>query len=462
MVGDGSYLMMLRRSSTAVQEGLKLTIVAARQPRLRVASAGCRGRLGADGFGTLFRVSGSQRRTARRRAAAPIDLAANAASRWARRCCVREIAAELRAALEAAKASERTDGDRRAEVDPGGGRAAATSRGGTCRSPRCPRATVFGPPAGTTRPPARPRGATCRPGAVERSRRLASAPVTWGVWERTTGRDDLVPPGLLLRTVAGLGYPGIELGPPGYLELQALADAWPRARRRLCAAPPRRRGGVPGRSPRLARPGRSGARRNGKAGAGRPCGRGHTRAARGRRQAGRAGAHGSRGRRHGDRARARLSGGRALSRTRRRCRLPPSHRDLCRDAGGDRGVRRADGRAALLRHRARRGRRRRSRRTCTHVCESHRPPAPEGRGSRAARPRAGRGDLTGAGVGRRHLLSVRRGHGRPTRRPGVAARVSTAGSCSNRTGSPCARATSRPSAPSRRRTCSTCERRLGA
>jgi len=30
---------------------------------------------------------------------------------------------------------------------------------------------------------------------VERSRGVASAPVTWGVWERTTGRDDLVPPG---------------------------------------------------------------------------------------------------------------------------------------------------------------------------------------------------------------------------------------------------------------------------
>jgi inosose dehydratase len=46
--------------------------------------------------------------------------------------------------------------------------------------------------------------------------RLASAPVTWGVWERTTGRDDLIPPEELLAAVAGLGYTGIELGPPGY------------------------------------------------------------------------------------------------------------------------------------------------------------------------------------------------------------------------------------------------------
>ena len=46
--------------------------------------------------------------------------------------------------------------------------------------------------------------------------RLASAPCTWGVWERTVGRDDLIPPEVMLETVRGLGYTGIELGPPGY------------------------------------------------------------------------------------------------------------------------------------------------------------------------------------------------------------------------------------------------------
>ena len=61
--------------------------------------------------------------------------------------------------------------------------------------------------------------------ALERSSRLASAPVTWGVWEQTTDRDDLVPAGLLIETVAGLSYPGIELGPPGYFDPPALADA---------------------------------------------------------------------------------------------------------------------------------------------------------------------------------------------------------------------------------------------
>jgi inosose dehydratase len=52
--------------------------------------------------------------------------------------------------------------------------------------------------------------------------RLASAPVSWGVWEQTTGRDDLVPAELLLETVRGLGYEAIELGPPGYLSPEAL------------------------------------------------------------------------------------------------------------------------------------------------------------------------------------------------------------------------------------------------
>jgi len=46
---------------------------------------------------------------------------------------------------------------------------------------------------------------------------FASAPVTWGVWERTVDRPDLIPPARMLETVRALGYTGIELGPPGYL-----------------------------------------------------------------------------------------------------------------------------------------------------------------------------------------------------------------------------------------------------
>ena len=52
--------------------------------------------------------------------------------------------------------------------------------------------------------------------------KLASAPVSWGVWEQTTGRDDLVDADLLLETVRGLGYGAIELGPPGYLSPEKL------------------------------------------------------------------------------------------------------------------------------------------------------------------------------------------------------------------------------------------------
>ncbi|MGH2934221.1 MAG: hypothetical protein ACRDL2_06855, partial [Gaiellaceae bacterium] len=54
--------------------------------------------------------------------------------------------------------------------------------------------------------------------------KLATAPVSWGVWEQTTDRDDLVPAELLLDTVRGLGYEAIELGPPGYLSPAALAS----------------------------------------------------------------------------------------------------------------------------------------------------------------------------------------------------------------------------------------------
>jgi inosose dehydratase len=46
--------------------------------------------------------------------------------------------------------------------------------------------------------------------------RLASAPVTWGVWERTINESGLIPPQRLLETVSALAYTGIELGPLGY------------------------------------------------------------------------------------------------------------------------------------------------------------------------------------------------------------------------------------------------------
>jgi inosose dehydratase len=47
--------------------------------------------------------------------------------------------------------------------------------------------------------------------------RLATAPVSWGIWEQTIHRSDLVPPGPLLETVTAMGYRALETGPPGYL-----------------------------------------------------------------------------------------------------------------------------------------------------------------------------------------------------------------------------------------------------
>jgi inosose dehydratase len=46
--------------------------------------------------------------------------------------------------------------------------------------------------------------------------RLASAPVTWGVWEKTYGREGLMEPQAMLAAVGELGFTGIELGPRGY------------------------------------------------------------------------------------------------------------------------------------------------------------------------------------------------------------------------------------------------------
>ncbi|MEX2272430.1 MAG: 3D-(3,5/4)-trihydroxycyclohexane-1,2-dione acylhydrolase (decyclizing) [Vicinamibacterales bacterium] len=105
MVGDGSYLMMAQEIVTAVQEGLKLTIVLADSQGF--ASIGALSRsVGSGGFGTHY-----QRRNPQTGALdggpLPVDLAANAASLGA---IVHRPAdrASFEAALEAARASDRT------------------------------------------------------------------------------------------------------------------------------------------------------------------------------------------------------------------------------------------------------------------------------------------------------------------------------------------------------------------
>ena len=47
--------------------------------------------------------------------------------------------------------------------------------------------------------------------------RVAAAPVSWGVFEKTEGDPRQMPPEALLDQMAAAGYAGTELGPPGYL-----------------------------------------------------------------------------------------------------------------------------------------------------------------------------------------------------------------------------------------------------
>jgi 3D-(3,5/4)-trihydroxycyclohexane-1,2-dione acylhydrolase (decyclizing) len=105
LVGDGSYLMLSSELVTAVQEGLKLTVVLVDNRGYNSIGSLSRS-LGLDGFGTLFRY--------RRNGALPVDsddsgddlpvdLAANAESLGARVIRAGSIA-ELRAGLEEAKA----------------------------------------------------------------------------------------------------------------------------------------------------------------------------------------------------------------------------------------------------------------------------------------------------------------------------------------------------------------------
>jgi inosose dehydratase len=46
--------------------------------------------------------------------------------------------------------------------------------------------------------------------------RIATAPVSWGIWEMTIDRPDLIPPETFLETIVELGYTATETGPPGY------------------------------------------------------------------------------------------------------------------------------------------------------------------------------------------------------------------------------------------------------
>jgi 3D-(3,5/4)-trihydroxycyclohexane-1,2-dione acylhydrolase (decyclizing) len=110
LVGDGSYLMMPGELVTAVQEGVKLTVVLVDNHGFNSIGALSRS-LGTDGFGTQYRfvrdgvpvLDGDDDPPPR----LPLDLAANAESLGA--VAIRaETLDELRAALERARDEERT------------------------------------------------------------------------------------------------------------------------------------------------------------------------------------------------------------------------------------------------------------------------------------------------------------------------------------------------------------------
>jgi 3D-(3,5/4)-trihydroxycyclohexane-1,2-dione acylhydrolase (decyclizing) len=110
MVGDGSYLMLSSEIVTAVQEGLKLTIVLVDNHGFNSIGSLSRS-LGTDGFGTQYRYrrNGSLGVDSEEAPAPilPVDLATNAESLGARviRC---ESIDDLRAGLEQAKEEETT------------------------------------------------------------------------------------------------------------------------------------------------------------------------------------------------------------------------------------------------------------------------------------------------------------------------------------------------------------------
>jgi len=55
--------------------------------------------------------------------------------------------------------------------------------------------------------------------------RIATAPVSWGIWEQTIDRPDLIPPEAFLETIVDMGYTATETGPPGYFAPDGAAAA---------------------------------------------------------------------------------------------------------------------------------------------------------------------------------------------------------------------------------------------
>jgi 3D-(3,5/4)-trihydroxycyclohexane-1,2-dione acylhydrolase (decyclizing) len=98
MVGDGSYLMMAQELVTAVQEGLKLTVVLLDNAGY-ASIGGLSNSVGSQGFGTYYRYPDGR--------SLPVDLEENARSLGAITLAPRTLG-ELEEALRAAQKSEQT------------------------------------------------------------------------------------------------------------------------------------------------------------------------------------------------------------------------------------------------------------------------------------------------------------------------------------------------------------------
>ena len=222
MVGDGSYLMMAQEIVTAVQEGIKMTIVLLDNHGF-ASIGGLSESVGSGGFGTRYRY---------RNAATgeldgevlPVDFAANAASLGAQNVSRRHAGGAARRARRDAKNEPRHVGDRRPRRS---------------RSARRRLRVVVG--RAGRRGVDDPRGAggarAMGSGAAEGARlpviRVANAPCSWGVLEFEAARPAGAPAAQVLDEMAAAGYAGTELGDWGFLPTDPAALANEVAQRKL-------------------------------------------------------------------------------------------------------------------------------------------------------------------------------------------------------------------------------------
>ena len=157
LVGDGSYLMMPGELVTAVQEGVKLTVVLVDNHGFNSIGALSRS-LGIDGFGTQYRFARDGRAGPRRRRRP----AADAAARPRRERCVTSAPGRS-APPRSPSCGTRcpSAGHRGCQRDRRRGRslrrrARRTRAGGTCRSQRCRSSQPSRRRAASTRQPAAP------------------------------------------------------------------------------------------------------------------------------------------------------------------------------------------------------------------------------------------------------------------------------------------------------------------